>query len=256
MNMSTRRKFLKSVSAAGLLLPLKNYADHLKINDREHGEIYQHDGDQKESYLSEIKAELNKAWPNNRTINLVFHGHSVPSGYFKTPDVNTLAAYPHLLLAKLKALYPHAVINSITTSVGGENSQQGAKQFNQVLNHQPDVLFIDYALNDRDIGLEAARKAWSGMIRKALKKNIKLILLTPSPDLNEDILSTAGVLKKHSDQIEALAKAFKTGLGNSYQAFQEIAYRGENLADYMAQFNHPNQNGHEVIAKKLFRYFN
>lgn len=254
MNISTRRKFLKSVPVASLLLPLKNYANNLKINNREY-EIRQPESGQKEDYLSEMKAELIKEWPNNRTINLVFHGHSVPSGYFKTPDVNTLAAYPHLLLAKLKELYPHAVINSITTSAGGENSQQGAKRFNQVLNHQPDVVFIDYALNDRGIGLESARKAWRRMIRRALKKNIKLILLTPSPDLNEDILSTTSVLKKYSDQIKELAKEFKTGLGDSYQAFREIASHGEDLSDYMAQFNHPNQNGHQVIADRLFRYF-
>ncbi len=34
-------------------------------------------------YLKEIKLELKKEWPKNRTINLVFHGHSVPAGYFK-----------------------------------------------------------------------------------------------------------------------------------------------------------------------------
>ena len=41
-------------------------------------------------YLKEMKIELKKEWPKNRTINLVFHGHSVPAGYFKTPIVNTL----------------------------------------------------------------------------------------------------------------------------------------------------------------------
>ena len=42
------------------------------------------------NYLNDIKTELTKEWPKNRTINLVFHGHSVPAGYFKTPIVNTL----------------------------------------------------------------------------------------------------------------------------------------------------------------------
>ena len=44
----------------------------------------------KTTYLSDIKQELQKTWPENRTINLVFHGHSVPSGYFDTPNVRTL----------------------------------------------------------------------------------------------------------------------------------------------------------------------
>mgnify|MGYP001788605208 CR=1 FL=1 len=62
---------------------------------------------------------MQKTWPNNRTINVVFHGHSVPSGYFATPLFNTLAAYPHLTLKSIKSSYPNAVVNMITTSIGG-----------------------------------------------------------------------------------------------------------------------------------------
>lgn len=80
-------------------------------------------------YLAELKQELALEWPKNRAINVVFHGHSVPAGYFKTPEVNTLAAYPHLFLKYLKEQYPTAVINSITTAIGGEQSAQGAKRF-------------------------------------------------------------------------------------------------------------------------------
>ena len=57
------------------------------------------------SYLINLKSELQVEWPKNRTINIVFHGHSVPSGYFKTPLVNTMGAYPNLFLKKLKAIY-------------------------------------------------------------------------------------------------------------------------------------------------------
>ena len=39
------------------------------------------------TYLTELKSEMQIEWPKNRTINLVFHGHSVPSGYFKTPRI-------------------------------------------------------------------------------------------------------------------------------------------------------------------------
>jgi hypothetical protein len=128
-----------------------------------------------DNYLTDIKTELKKEWPKNRTINLVFHGHSVPAGYFKTPVVNTFDSYPMQVLKIVKEKYPFAVINIINTSIGGENSLSGEKRFDStVLNHQPDVLFIDYALNDRSAGLEKAAKAWSTMIEKALKKNIKV----------------------------------------------------------------------------------
>lgn len=158
------------------------------------------------NYLNDIKTELKKEWPKNKTINLVFHGHSVPAGYFKTPIVNTLESYPFQLLKELKAIYPYAVINIINTSIGGENSISGEKRFiSEVLNHTPDVLFIDYALNDRRIGLDQSYKAWSSMINKALKKNIKIILLTPSPDQSVDILKPNNELEQYAKQIKRLS---------------------------------------------------
>lgn len=29
------------------------------------------------TYLNDTKAELNKKWPKNRTVNIVYHGHSM-----------------------------------------------------------------------------------------------------------------------------------------------------------------------------------
>ena len=209
-----------------------------------------------ETYLSEVKTEFIKQWPKNRTINLVFHGHSVPTGYFKTPEVRTLDAYPHVLLGKLKQLYPNAVINVITTSIGGENSVQGQKRMKKdVLTHKPDVLFIDYALNDRNIGLDKSKEAMEKMIKKALSKHIKVILLTPSPDISTDILKPENPLGQHAEQLISLAKKYKLGLSDSFGRFKELAKAGGNLKEYMAQSNHPNQKGHQIIAEELFKYF-
>jgi len=208
------------------------------------------------AYLSGVKAELVKQWPKNRTINLVFHGHSVPSGYFRTPDVRTLEAYPYQVLEGVKEQYPYAVVNAITTSIGGENSEQGEKRFERdVLVHKPDVLFIDYALNDRGIGLERSRAAMERMIRKAQKRNIPVILLTPSPDLQVNILEKDNTLEQYTRVLIALAKQYKTGLADSYAAFRAAAAKGQALPELMAQSNHPNKKGHAVIARGILSYF-
>lgn len=128
------------------------------------------------TYLASIISELKKKWPENEVVNLVFHGHSVPAGYFQTPNINTFQSYPFLVLKKITDSFPTAEVNCIRTAIGGENSEQGAKRFDStVLNHQPDVLFIDYALNDRNIGLKRSLIAWEYMIQKALMKNIKVV---------------------------------------------------------------------------------
>jgi acyl-CoA thioesterase-1 len=207
-------------------------------------------------YLTEIKSELRKEWPKNRTINLVFHGHSVPAGYFKTPMVNTLDSYPFQVLKELKAIYPYAAINIINTSIGGENSISGERRFkSDVLSHNPDVLFIDYALNDRGIGLEKSHEAWSRMINKALKENIKVILLTPSPDQRVDILQSDNELEQYAQQIKRLSEEKGIGLVDSYQLFKNEVVLGDSLSSYMSQVNHPNEKGHQLISDEIMKYF-
>jgi acyl-CoA thioesterase I len=256
MKTSSRRKFIKSVSITGLLTPLLHTANAYDIANEKSNKPFRLRVDEKDEYLQLIKNELIKEWPNNRTINLVFHGHSVPSGYFVTPDVRPLQSYPFLLLKELKKIYPFAVINIILTSIGGENSEQGAKRCKKtVLNHKPDVLFIDYALNDTGIGLEASRKAWEKMIKAAFKKNIKVILLTATPDQRVDLLSKETDLQKECNLIIELAKKYGTGLIDNYSVFQKLVSSGEKVKDYMSQVNHPNERGHQLVADELMKYF-
>ena len=247
MNTPSRRKFIKNAAVTGILATFAGNV--LSLDQR--GKIQE-----KDNYLESIKQELAKQWPKNRTINLVFHGHSVPSGYFKTPDVRTLQSYPHLLLKELKPLYPYAVINTILTCIGGENAQQGAKRFKRdVLNHKPDVLFIDYALNDRRIGLEASRKSWEYMIKAALKKSIKVILLTATPDQKVDLTDDKTDLQLLCNQIKEMSSEFKVGLVDSYAIFQKMLSDGGKLPDYMSQVNHPNEMGHQLVVDGIMKYF-
>lgn len=212
----------------------------------------------KKEYLATFVAELYKQWPNNKTQNLVFHGHSVPTGYYTAAiGVRTFDSYPFYTLKSLKEKYNFAVLNCIITSIGGENAKKGATRFeSDVLNHKPDVLFIDYSLNDRGISLEEARSAWVSMIEAALLKNIKVILCTPTPDTREDILSDNAPLKAHADQVRSLAAEYKIGLVDSYAIFKKVVQDGGNLNEYMAQNNHPNELGHRLVADEILTWFN
>ncbi|KKK53314.1 hypothetical protein LCGC14_3096050, partial [marine sediment metagenome] len=119
----------------------------------------------------------------------------------------------------------------------------------------PDALLIDYALNDRGPGLEKSYIAWKQMIIQAKEKNIKVILLTPSPDQRVDYSISDNALKKHTDQIIRLADEHQVGLVDSYKAF-EFSYININvLGKYMSQVNHPNEKGHELIADEIMKYF-
>jgi lysophospholipase L1-like esterase len=170
--------------------------------------------------------------------------------------VNTLQAYPHQVLCGVKDRFPNAVVNVITTAIGGEQSEQGAARFEaEVLTHRPDVLFIDYALNDRQIGLERSERAWRAMIEAALARNIKVILMTPTPDLSEDIRSDEARLYPFVQMIRRLAAEYHVGLADPYACFRSRAEAGEKIASYMAQVNHPDARGHAIVAEEILRWF-
>ena len=207
-------------------------------------------------YLKKISLLLKQEWPHNRTINIVCHGHSVPAGYFKTPLVDTFNAYPHLLHKGLKKRFPLAVINVIVTAIGGENSEQGMARFEkEVLSCQPDLILIDYALNDRSIGLERAKKAWVSMIEMAKCNDTKILLLTPTPDKRSEMNDSASSLNLQAEQIKQLANEYNIGLVDSYAAFKQYVKNGRRLDDLMSQVNHPNREGHDLVVKELLRWF-
>ncbi|WP_147238737.1 SGNH/GDSL hydrolase family protein [Mucilaginibacter hurinus] len=208
------------------------------------------------TYLSDIKKELVKQWPNNRIINLVFHGHSVPTGYALGADVKPFESYPQLVFRELKKLYPSAVINIILTSKGGEFSPSGAKRFDaDVLPHRPDVLFIDYGVNDKHLKLTDTRAAMDEMIKKALQKNIKVILLTSTPDLRVNILQPGNEIEMVSDQIKQLAAENHVGCADVYNAFKKYASEGNKLSALVYGFNHFNEKGSTIIANQIMPYF-
>ncbi len=208
------------------------------------------------TYLSEVVTQLTRAWPTNHTVNLVCHGHSVPAGYARTPKVHSLDAYPHLLRVGLSERFPQAVINVIVTAIGGEQSEQGAARFEaDVLPLRPDVVTIDYALNDRSIGLDRAEKAWRKMIEVCLAKKIPVILLTPTADITAKLDDPNDPLNQHAEQIRQLAAEYHVGLVDSLAQFKRYVSDGGDLKTVMAQSNHPNRKGHELVAPELLKWF-
>ncbi len=200
--------------------------------------------------LDGLRGNLETPWPKNRTINLVFHGHSVPSGYHKTPMVKPFDSYPHLVHVRLKELFPHAVVNVILTSIGGEDSISGAARFERdVLPHKPDLVFIDYALNDRRKPLEAVERSWRSMIAAARKQGIPVVLITPTGDATADLAKAGDPLHERAELIRRIAADEKVLLADVSAAWSRAGAQDALLS----QVNHPNRKGHEVAADAIWK---
>ena len=212
------------------------------------------------TYLADVVKALKLRWPDHRTMSICCHGHSVPSGFFWTPMVDTFNSYPHLLHVGLKERFHWAVINVIVTAFGGEGSTTGAERFERdVLSHRPDVVTIDYGLNDRGIPPPQVRVNLSSMIEKATSRGCRVILLTPTWDIREmdgtldgpwiaPLRATAGLIRDLADQ-------HGVGLADGFGEFERYVRGGGDPVDLMSGVNHPNRRGHEMVATAILRYF-
>ena len=210
----------------------------------------------KMTYLAGLCDALSLRWPDNRAVNLVFHGHSVPAGYACTPWIDTFNAYPHQVHKTLTQRFPFALINVIVTAVGGEDSVSGAARFGEALRHGPDLIVLDYGLNDRRRGLASAERAWRSMIEAALKEKIQLVLMTPSWDrdctFENESKQTLGA---HARLIRSLASEYEAALGDSFSAFERYVSAGGDLNDLLSHVNHPSPLGHSLIAREICSWF-
>lgn len=206
--------------------------------------------------LTSLDADLNKAWPDNRTINIVFHGHSVPAGYHRAGEVKPFESYPFLFGEQLKDYYPNAVVNIVTTAIGGENSISGAARFTtDVLAQQPDLIFIDYAINDRSQPVANVEAAWQAMIDDAAAAGVPVMLLTPTGVAGEDLSDPANLLTERANLIRSLASTNDVLLADVTSDWLVETTSGTPEGDLLSQGNHPNLAGHQLAAETLWAAF-
>lgn len=203
-----------------------------------------------------LLAELKKPWPENRVVNVIFHGHSVPAGYHKTPEVKPFESYPLLALGMIKQDNPHAVMNAIVTAIGGENSVSGAARFEKdVLSMRPDVIFIDYALNDRRVPVVEVEKSWRSMARAAKAKGVPVVFVTPTGAEDVKIGAADEPLEIRAALIRKVAAEEGVPVADVWAAWKAELTGGVKQETLLSQVNHPNRKGHELAAKEIARLF-
>lgn len=201
-------------------------------------------------------AELKREWPKNRTINLVFHGHSVPAGYYETPEVKPFDSYPLMAVQKIQKANRHAVINSIVTAIGGEDSQKGAARFKKdALSMRPDVVFIDYALNDRRLPEAEVEKSWRSMAKAAKEAGVPVVFLTPTGARNVRYDAPDEPLEIRAAIIRKVAAEEGIPVADVLAAWKAALKKGVKQDSLLAQANHPNRKGHEIAAKVIAGMF-
>ena len=166
--------------------------------------------------------------------------------------------YRSHVLKYLEAKYPENSFVEIKGGVSGTPSYLGVHRFDRdVLSQNPDLVFIEFSVNDFTHYQDLFERSMEGMIRKSLKQN---------PDMIISVIGTAaaGYLKyfyfqgKEPEMVQShkkVAAYYNIPYINVGKAFSDYIQRsGEDIIKYLPDEVHPNLEGGKIYADEITNY--
>ena len=203
----------------------------------------------------------------------------VTFGDSTTATRGPLVVYSKILAKELPQLgFPVKVINS---GIGGNKTNQAkARLKKDVLDHQPDVVVIQFGINDASVDVwrnppatksRISRDQYEANLRDLIKtlreKKIQVILMTPNsmrwvekikklygkhPYDPEDPDGFNVFLKLYAETVRKIAREENVPLVDVYTAFEDYAkQKGHSAHDLLLDGVHPNTAGQRMVADLL-----
>lgn len=203
----------------------------------------------------------------------------VTFGDSTTATRGPLVVYSMILEKELpEAGIPIKVINA---GIGGNTTRQAVARFEKdVLQHQPDLVVIQYGINDSAVDVwknppatksRVPKEKYEANLRSLIKqlkqKEIAVILMTPNslrwiPRIKElygkppyDADDPNGFnlfLKAYAETVRQIAKEEHVPLVDVYAAFETYAKQpGQSAQDLLLDGIHPNTKGQQMVADLL-----
>lgn len=185
----------------------------------------------------------------DKELTIAYIGGSVTDGYGSSDQSqNSWAA---ILGRYLSEKYPDAKINNRKLSIGGTGSYLASYRYNrEVAPQNPDLLFIEYAINDKYNGVTEQQTVRSSesIVRLALKSNpnIDIIYVLTFDSGTKD--SDYAQLKAHKDVANYYGFPCIKMADKVYSMLNET---GDEFSKYFADGVHPNDEGYKFYAKVI-----
>lgn len=203
----------------------------------------------------------------------------VTFGDSTTATRGPLVVYSMILAKELPQLgFPVKVINS---GIGGNRTDQAkARLKKDVLDHRPDVVVIQFGINDASVDVWKTPPATKSrisqdqyetnlrhLIKTLREKNIQVILMTPNsmrwverikklygkpPYDPDDPDGFNVILKSYAETVRKIARDENVPLVDVYSAFENYAnQKGQSAHDLLLDGVHPNTAGQKMVADLL-----
>ncbi|MBM6859988.1 SGNH/GDSL hydrolase family protein, partial [Clostridium saudiense] len=188
---------------------------------------------------SKVKRVIEKAY-RGEDIVVAFLGGSITQGCNATNHENCYANKTYLWF---KNRFPEINVEYINAGIGATGSIIGVHRVEeQVLSKNPDIVFVDFAVNDKDNKYN--KIAYDSLIRRILSHNSKpaLIEVFMSTDILENVQEQQVEIGKRYDvPMVSFRDAIRNEINDGKLKWREVA------SDEV----HPNDKGHEIISELL-----
>ncbi len=172
-------------------------------------------------------------------------------------------------------------VNVINAGIGGHHTNNAKARFeNDVVRHAPDIVIIQFGINDSAVDVWKNPPATepriklttyvdnlSHFVHTLRKRNVKVVLMTPNPiRWTEKLRTMYGkppykpddddgfnvLLKEYAKHVRRLASNENVVLVDAYAIFEEFGEQEDkSIDDLLLDGMHPNTDGHKLIATAL-----
>lgn len=199
--------------------------------------------------IGNVMAKLNKG----ETARIAYLGGSITAANGWRPKTTEW----------FKKTFPDATVEEIHAAIGGTGSDLGVFRLkHDVLDRKPDLLFVEFAVNDGGAAPEAIWRAMEGIVRQTWRANPKtdiVYVYTISEALAKD--PREGKCNRPMASMEQLAEFYGIPSINfavpvlNLEKAGKLLFTGESVPEGVILFSkdsvHPLDAGHEVYAEAV-----
>lgn len=182
---------------------------------------------------------------NGEEVTVAFLGGSITQG----TGADNENCYAALTAKWLEEQYPNAKVNYVNAGIGATGSYIGVHRCStQVLSKNPDLVFIDFSVNDESQNNNINKLTYEGLIRMIWQYETApgIICIAMTQDNGTSVQDCHGqVTNKYSVPFVSYHDAMLDFL-DTQDGVQWSDISGDNI--------HPNMNGHAILSSMLTTY--
>ena len=192
---------------------------------------------------------------------LLDHGHDLRIGFFggsitqgAGASVPEEASWRALVRDWFRETYSQSGIYEVNAAIGGTGSSLGVFRCEQdLLTGNPDLVFIEFAINDHQTERERIIRCIEGIVRKIWKKNpLADIVFIYTTAKCMDELHKAGEKMGSIQAHQVVANHYGIPVIDVGEAlYRQIVATTGNWDDYLPDTTHPNDRGYRIYAHEI-----